>query len=133
MMINKISKIIGKGKPIFGGIKMRRDEISELFPNTRKVKKDFDIVGSDELNSINFPSLEIVGGNFSVLGNKALKASTATIQFNVLTDAGITGQKEIQSPIGGVTSSPDNPDFTSIQAIINKIGNDAGTFVIKPK
>ena len=41
MMINKISKIIGKGKPIFGGIKMRRDEISELFPNTRKVKKDF--------------------------------------------------------------------------------------------
>ena len=39
---------------------------------------------------------------------------------------------KLQSPIGGV-SSRDGGSFRSIQAVINKIGNDPGTFVINPQ
>ncbi len=34
-----INKNIGSGKPLFGKIKMRKDEIKELFPNISKAKK----------------------------------------------------------------------------------------------
>ena len=40
-IINKIKHITGKGKPIFGGIKMRKDEIKFLYPNINKVSKTF--------------------------------------------------------------------------------------------
>lgn len=40
-VINKIKQITGKGKPIFGGIKMRKDEIKFLYPNINKVRKTF--------------------------------------------------------------------------------------------
>ena len=30
---------MGKGKPIFGKIKMRKDEINSLYPNIKKIKK----------------------------------------------------------------------------------------------
>ena len=40
-IINKIAKKIKKGKPIFGSIKMRKDEIRVLYPNIQKVKKKF--------------------------------------------------------------------------------------------
>lgn len=40
-LIKKINKIIGKGKPIFGGLNMRKDESFNLFPNIKKVKKFF--------------------------------------------------------------------------------------------
>ena len=40
-IIEKIKKIIKKGKPKYGSIKMRKDEILKLYPNTRKVKKFF--------------------------------------------------------------------------------------------
>ena len=38
-VVNKINLIIGKGKPNFGKIKMRKDEISSLYPNINKLKK----------------------------------------------------------------------------------------------
>ena len=37
--ILKICKIIGFGKPEFGKIKIRKDEINILYPNISKVKK----------------------------------------------------------------------------------------------
>lgn len=40
-VINQIRLIIKKGKPVFGGIKMRNDEIKVLYPNTSKVRKIF--------------------------------------------------------------------------------------------
>jgi nucleoside-diphosphate-sugar epimerase len=40
-LINKIVKKIKKGKPKFGSTKMRKDEIPLLYPNTEKVKKQF--------------------------------------------------------------------------------------------
>ena len=40
-IINQIAKKIKKGKPIFGSIKMRKDEIRGLYPNIQKVKKKF--------------------------------------------------------------------------------------------
>ena len=38
-LILKIKKIIGKGKPKFGILKMRKDETLHLYPSIRKVKK----------------------------------------------------------------------------------------------
>lgn len=40
-VINLILKKIKKGKPVFGNIKMRKDEVKNLFPSIQKVKKDF--------------------------------------------------------------------------------------------
>jgi len=40
-IINQILKITKKGHPNFGKIKMRKDEIMNLYPNIEKVKKDF--------------------------------------------------------------------------------------------
>ena len=40
-IIMTIKKIIKKGKPNFGKIKMRKDEIMSLYPNTNKTKKNF--------------------------------------------------------------------------------------------
>ncbi len=38
-LINKICLIVGAGKPIFGKIKMRKDETIALYPNINKAKK----------------------------------------------------------------------------------------------
>jgi nucleoside-diphosphate-sugar epimerase len=38
-VIKRICKIIGSGKPQFGKIKIRKDEISKLYPNISKAKK----------------------------------------------------------------------------------------------
>jgi len=38
-IIYKIHKIIKSGKPLFGKIKFRRDEIMKLYPNTSKIKR----------------------------------------------------------------------------------------------
>ena len=38
-VIKKICKIIGKGKPIFGKINFRSDEIVKLYPNINKIQK----------------------------------------------------------------------------------------------
>jgi len=38
-VIKKICKIIGKGKPIFGKINFRSDEIARLYPNINKIQK----------------------------------------------------------------------------------------------
>ena len=38
-MINKICNLIGKGKPKFGQIPLRNDEILRLYPNTNKAQK----------------------------------------------------------------------------------------------
>ena len=40
-VVNKINLIIGTGKPNFGKIKMRKDEINSLYPNINKLKKNF--------------------------------------------------------------------------------------------
>ena len=40
-VIKLINKITNKGKPNFGGIKMRSDEIKKLYPNIKKIKKTF--------------------------------------------------------------------------------------------
>lgn len=40
-VIETIRKIIGKGKPLFGAIKMRKDETKILFPDISKTKKEF--------------------------------------------------------------------------------------------
>ena len=39
-IINTIVKITKKGRPLFGSIKMRRDEINKLYPNLSLVKKE---------------------------------------------------------------------------------------------
>ena len=39
MLSKKIQKIIGKGKPKFGEIPMRKDEIVTLYPSIKKDKK----------------------------------------------------------------------------------------------
>tara|TARA_E500000178_G_scaffold28682_1_gene26201 strand:+ start:1170 stop:2084 length:915 start_codon:yes stop_codon:yes gene_type:complete len=49
-LINLILKKIKKGKPIFGNIKMRADEIKDLYPNIQNVKKDFKWKPLIELN-----------------------------------------------------------------------------------
>lgn len=38
-IINKICKIVGSGEPKFGKIKIRKDEISKLYPSINKAKK----------------------------------------------------------------------------------------------
>ena len=38
-LIKKICLIVGSGKPVFGKIKMRKDETMALYPNIRKAKK----------------------------------------------------------------------------------------------
>lgn len=38
-VIKRICKIIGSGKPQFGKIKIRKDEISKLYPNISKARK----------------------------------------------------------------------------------------------
>ena len=38
-MILKICKLVGSGKPQFGKIKLRKDEIKYLFPSIKKAKK----------------------------------------------------------------------------------------------
>lgn len=38
-VIKKIVEIVGKGKPEFGKIKKRKDEIAKMFPNIKKSKK----------------------------------------------------------------------------------------------
>ena len=40
--INKIQKIIKKGYPDFGSLKMRKDEMSKFYPSNKKIKKNFD-------------------------------------------------------------------------------------------
>ena len=40
-VINIIQKTIGKGHPLFGSIKMRKDEIKVLFPSIKKVSKEY--------------------------------------------------------------------------------------------
>ena len=40
-IINKINFIIKKGKPKFGSIPMRKDEIKNLYPSIKKVKRKF--------------------------------------------------------------------------------------------
>ena len=40
-MICKIRNIISKGNPKFGAIKMRKDEVKFLYPDIKKVKKEF--------------------------------------------------------------------------------------------
>ena len=39
-VINWINKITKRGKPLFGKIKMRKDEITELYPSIEKLKKE---------------------------------------------------------------------------------------------
>lgn len=41
IVIDNIKKFIKKGKPIYGAIKMRKDEIKNLYPKINKVKKFF--------------------------------------------------------------------------------------------
>lgn len=41
IVIENIKKFIKKGKPIYGAVKMRKDEIKNLYPNINKVKKNF--------------------------------------------------------------------------------------------
>ncbi len=38
-LIKKICQIVGSGKPVFGNIKMRKDETMVLYPNIHKAKK----------------------------------------------------------------------------------------------
>ena len=46
-VIETIRKIIGKGKPLFGAIKMRKDETKILFPTFLKPKKN--LAGNQKL------------------------------------------------------------------------------------
>ena len=38
-LINKINRLIGKGCPLYGKIKLRDDEPLNLYPNLKKLKK----------------------------------------------------------------------------------------------
>ena len=50
-VINRITKIIGKGSPMFGKIKMRKDEPLELFPDLTKFKKFINLRNEIKINS----------------------------------------------------------------------------------
>ncbi len=41
-VINLINKMTGAGEPLFGKIKMRKDEMNNNFPNISKIKKEYD-------------------------------------------------------------------------------------------
>ena len=49
-VIKTINNIATKGKPEFGKIKMRKDEINYLYPNIKKVKKEFNWTPKVSLN-----------------------------------------------------------------------------------
>ena len=40
-LIDMINRLIGSGKPIYGKIKMRKDEMKNNFPNIKRVKSDY--------------------------------------------------------------------------------------------
>lgn len=40
-LIDMINRLIGSGKPIYGKIKMRKDEMKNNFPNIKRVKNDY--------------------------------------------------------------------------------------------
>jgi len=42
-VINKINNLIGMGKPLYGKIRMRKDEPLNLYPSLQKIKKKFSI------------------------------------------------------------------------------------------
>jgi len=50
-IINRITQIIGKGLPIYGKIKMRRDEPLELYPDLTKFKKFINLKKEIKINS----------------------------------------------------------------------------------
>ena len=50
-IIQNITRLIGRGKPIFGKIKSRKDEIKELYPNLDKAKRFIDWKPKINLNS----------------------------------------------------------------------------------
>ena len=50
-IILKICKIVGRGKPKFGKIKLRKDEIKSLYPNIDKAKRILKWMPSIEINS----------------------------------------------------------------------------------
>ena len=49
-VISKIVKFLKRGEPNFGKIKMRKDEINYLYPNIKKVKKEFNWTPKVSLN-----------------------------------------------------------------------------------
>ena len=40
-IIDLILKFTQKGKPLFGNIKMRKDELKQLYPNISSITKEF--------------------------------------------------------------------------------------------
>ena len=50
-IINRIKKIVGKGLPIYGKIKMRKDEPLKLYPNLTKFKKFINLKNEIKINS----------------------------------------------------------------------------------
>ena len=50
-LINKINKIIGKGKPLFGKIKMRKNENISLYANIKKIKKHINWIPKTNLDT----------------------------------------------------------------------------------
>ena len=50
-IIKLINQKTNSGKPLYGKIKMRRDEINLLYPDIQKVKKDFNWSPKTNLNT----------------------------------------------------------------------------------
>ncbi len=50
-IIKNILKLVKKGKPLFGKIKMRKDEIQKLYPSLRKLKKELNWQPKININS----------------------------------------------------------------------------------
>ena len=50
-IIKNIFKLVKKGKPLFGKIKMRKDEIQKLYPSLFKLKKELNWQPKININS----------------------------------------------------------------------------------
>ena len=66
-LINRIRSIIKRGQPIFGGIKMRSDEIKILYPNNSKVRKNFNWVPKINLDNGLKKTISYYGKNFQTV------------------------------------------------------------------
>ena len=66
-VIKKICKIIGKGKPIFGKINFRSDEIVKLYPNINKIQKVINWKPKIKLNNGLSKTINYYKKNFKVI------------------------------------------------------------------
>ena len=69
-LINKICFIVGSGKPVFGKIKMRKDETMALYPNIDKANKVLNWRPKISLNAGLKKTIQWIKKNYSKFSDK---------------------------------------------------------------